>query len=111
LDTIENLLLRNIHGVSRERNFDRRAAAFAVTFSSNSLFSDPRGTHLGHPGLEDAVASLQSQFSDYSFSQIDNIDVLADCGRVTWAFGPPEEPWQITGLDIVIVKEVRISAL
>ena len=110
-DNIENLLVRNLHDVFGERDPARRAAAIEATFDRNCLFSDPRGRHVGHRGLEDAVVALQAQFPDHVFSQIGSVDALQDSGRLAWAFGPPHEPRRITGLDVAVVNAGRISAL
>lgn len=110
-DSIENLLLRNLHGVFGERDPARRKTAIEAIFDRDCLFSDPHGRHVGHRALEAAAAALQAQFPDYIFSQIGKPDAIADSERLAWAFGPPQEPHRITGLDVVIVNAGRISAL
>ena len=111
LDSIENLLVRNLHEVFGERDPVRRTTAIETIFDRDCLFSDPNGRHVGHRGVEDAVVALQAQFPDHVFSQIGGVDALTDSGRLAWAFGPPHEPRRITGLDVVVVNEGRISAL
>jgi hypothetical protein len=110
-ESIENLLVRNLHGVFGERDPARRTNAIGATFDRDCIFSDPRGRHVGHRGLENAVVTLQAQFPDYVFSQIGSVDALQDSGRLAWAFGPPNEPRRITGLDVAVVNAGRISAL
>ena len=110
-DSIENLLVRNLHEVFGERDPTRRTTAIEAIFDRDCVFSDPHGRHVGHRGLEDAVVALQAQFPDYVFSQIGSVDVLQDSGRLAWAFGPPHEPCRITGLDVAVVNAGRISAL
>src|SRR5580693_627908 len=110
-DSIENLMVRNLHEVFAQPDSTRRAAAIKVLFEPDCIFSDPRGRHLGHRGLDAAVVSLQAQFPDYHFSQIGSVDALRDSGRLAWAFGPSHEPRRITGLDVAVVNTRRISAL
>jgi SnoaL-like domain len=110
-DIIESLLIRNLHGVFGERDPARRRAAVEAIFDRDCVFSDPRGRHVGHRELEDAVVALQAQFPDHLFTQIGSVDALQDSGRLAWAFGPPNEPRQITGLDVAVVNVGRISAL
>jgi hypothetical protein len=110
-ESIGNLLVRNLHGVFGERDPMRRTTAIGGIFARDCIFSDPRGRHVGHSGLEDAVVALQTQFPDHIFSQIGSVDALQDSGRLTWAFGPPHEPRRITGLDLAVVNAGRISAL
>jgi hypothetical protein len=110
-DNIENLLVRNLHEVFGERDPARRLTAIEAIFDRDCLFSDPRGRHVGHRALEEAVVALQAQFPDHVFSQIGGVDALQDSGRLAWAFGPPHEPRRITGLDVAVVNAGRISAL
>jgi hypothetical protein len=111
LDSIETLMVRNLHGVFGERDPARRTTAIEEIFDRDCVFSDPHGRHVGRRALEDAVVALQAQFPDHVFSQIGGVDALQDSGRLAWAFGPPREPRRITGLDVAVVKEGRISAL
>ena len=110
-DNIENLLVTNLHEVFGERDTARRATAIEAIFDRDCLFSDPGGRHVGHRELEDAVVALQAQFPDHVFTQIGSVDALQDSGRLAWAFGPPNEPRRITGLDVAVVNAGRISAL
>jgi hypothetical protein len=109
LDSIENLLVRNLHEVFGERDPVRRTTAIEAIFNRDCLFSDPPGRHVGHRGVEDAVVALQARFPDDVFSQIGSVDALQDSGRLAWAFGPPHEPRRITGLDVAVVNAGRIS--
>jgi hypothetical protein len=110
-ESIENLLVRNLHEVFGERDPERRMAAIEAIFDRDCLFSDPRGRHVGYRGLEDAVVALQEQFADHNFSMIGSVDALRDSGRLAWAFGPSHDPHRITGLDVAVVNAGRITAL
>ena len=46
-DSIENLLIRNLHEVFGERDPARRATAIEAIFDRDQVFSDPRGQHVG----------------------------------------------------------------
>ena len=90
-DSIENLLVRNLHEVFGERDPARRATAIEAIFDRDCLFFDPRG-----PACR---ASNHRR------------DALQDSGRLDLAFGPPHQPRQITGLDVAVVNAGRISAV
>jgi SnoaL-like domain len=107
-DSIETLLVRNLHDVFGERDPVRRRTTIEAIFDRDCLFSDPRGRHVGQ---EDAVVALQAQFPDHVFTKIGSVDAPQDSGRLAWAFGPPNEPRRITGLDVAVVNAGRISAL
>ena len=110
-DSIENLLVRNLHEVFGERDPARRATAIEAIFDRDCLFSDPRGENVVHRALDDADVTLQAQFPDHVFSQIDSVDALQDSGRLAWASGPPHQTRQITRLDVAVVNAGRISGV
>jgi hypothetical protein len=110
-NSIESLLIRNLYEVFGERDPVRRTAAIEAIFNRDCVFSDPRGRHVGYRALEDAVVALQAEFPDHVFSQISGVEPLEDGGPLAWAFGPPDEPLRITGLDVAVVNWGRISAL
>jgi hypothetical protein len=109
--TIETLLTRNLHEVFGERDPGKRAIAIKALYAPDSVFSDPHGHHIGHRALEDAVTALHAKLPGHVFTEINGPDVLQDSGRLAWAFGPPEDPRRITGLDVIVVKDGRIAAL
>jgi hypothetical protein len=111
LDSIETLLVRNLHEVFGERDPKRRMTTIEAIFDRDCVFCDPRGRNVGYRELQDAIVALQAEFPDYVFTQIGAVDALHDCGRLAWAFGPPNAPRRITGLDVAIVNAGRISAL
>jgi len=110
-DTISELLVDNLFAVFGERDEAQRKAAIARLFATDCSFSDPRGTHVGHQALNASVAELQAEFPDHVFTQIGSVDVIGDCGKLAWGFGSLREPLQITGLDVAIVRDDRITAL
>ncbi len=109
--TIETLLTRNLHDVFGEPDPARRAAAIRALYTPDSVFSDPHGRYVGHHALEEAVTALHAKLPGHVFTVISGPDVLRDSGRLAWAFGPPDDPRRVTGLDVVVVKDDRIAAL
>ncbi|WP_165184377.1 nuclear transport factor 2 family protein [Caulobacter soli] len=109
--TIETLLTRNLHEVFGEPDPAKRAIAIQALYAPDSVFSDPHGHYVGHRVLEEAVAALHAKLPGHVFTVISGPDVLRDSGRLAWAFGPPEDPRRVTGLDVAVVKDGRIAAL
>jgi hypothetical protein len=109
-NSIETVLARNLHEDFGERDPARRTTAIKAIFNRDCLFCDPRGRHVGHRALDEAVVALQAQFPDHVFSQIGSVDALQDSGRLAWAFGPLHEPHRVTGLDLAVVNARRIAA-
>jgi hypothetical protein len=109
--TIETLLQRNLHEVFGERDPARRAVAIEALFTPDCVFSDPHGHYVGRAALDDAVSALHERFPDHAFSEIGAPEALRDSGRLAWSFGPPDDPQQVTGLDVIVVNAGRIAAL
>ena len=65
--SIENLLVRNLYEVFGERDSARRRTAIEAIFDRVCLFSDPRGRHVGHRGLEDAAVAPRRSSRTMSF--------------------------------------------
>jgi hypothetical protein len=109
--TIATLLKRNLHEVFGEKNERQRRTVIAELFIPGCIFSDPRGRVLGHEALNHAVAALQTEFPDYIFTELDDAQLLQDAGRLAWGFGPTGKSPQVTGSDVIVVGEERITAL
>jgi len=110
-EIIESLLKRNLHDVYGERDAEKRRASIADIWTPDAVFIDPDGRHLGQTALDEAVAGLQGRFPDYIFSELAPLQAFHGVGRLPWAFGPPSEPTKITGLDVGVVTEGRLSTL
>jgi hypothetical protein len=67
LDSIGDLLVRNLHEVFGERDPIRRTTAIEAIFDRDCLFSDPRDRHVGHRGQEDAVVAPRRSSRTMSF--------------------------------------------
>jgi hypothetical protein len=108
---IETLLRRNLLDVFDQRDAARRRAAISELFFEDSIFSDPHARHVGYDAIDGAVAALHQLLPGYTFKEFGTPQALQDSGRLAWAFGPPEDPERITGLDIIVVRGDRIAAL
>ena len=109
--TIETLLKRNLLDVFGEHDPSKRRAAIEELFVEDVVFSDPHQRHVGRDALDGAVAALHKLLPGYVFNEIGAAQTLTDSGRLAWSFGPAEDPQRITGLDVIVVRGNRISAL
>ena len=73
-DSIENLLVRNLHEVFGERDPARRATAIEAIFDRDCLFSDPRGQHVGHRALDDAIVTSRHSSRTTCFRPTGRLD-------------------------------------
>ena len=109
--SIEYLLKQNLHTVFGERNRDKRRATIATIWKEDGVFIDPDGPHVGHKAIDEAVELLLHRFPNFVFSEVGAIDAFHGIGRLAWGFGPPGMPPKVTGLDVVVVTDGRLSAL
>jgi hypothetical protein len=110
-DTIPDLLIRNLFEVFGEPDAERRREAIATLWADDGVFADPHGRHVGHAALNEAVSQLHARFPGFIFTAIGTPQAFHGVGRQAWGHGLVGEPPQVTGLDVVIVQENRISAL
>jgi hypothetical protein len=107
----ESLLKRNLYTVFNERDAEKRRAAIANIWTADGVFIDLDGPHHGQAELDETAASLHDQFPGYLFTLLGPIQAFHGVGRFSWAFGPPSEPMNITGMDVGVVTGGRMSAL
>lgn len=110
-EAIALLLRALVLDVFDEQDPARRAEAIGRIFAEDVHFVDPGGAHDGIDRIEPAVIALQARLQGYRFRLTSEPQVSADAGRVTWAFGPPAEPAKVTGVDVVLVRNGRVSVL
>ncbi len=89
---IEGLLKRNLFDVFGQHDRSKRRIAIDELFAEDVVFSDPHQRHVGRDALDAA-------------------QTLTDSGRLAWSFGPADDPKRITGLDVIVVRGDRITAL
>lgn len=109
--TIETLLTRNLFDVFGERDASKRRAAIAAIWAKDGIFIDPQGRFVGHDGVNQAIERLHEMFPDFVFTAIGPPQAFHDIGRQAWGFGQLNMPPQVTGLDVVNVRDGRIVAL
>jgi len=110
-DTIARLLRSLVLEVFDERDATRRADAIPSVFATDAEFIDSTGTRRGQADIDAAVVKIHARFPGYRFRLTSEPQTVPNGGRVTWAFGPPEEAPRVTGMDIAVVKDGRVALL
>jgi hypothetical protein len=105
------LLKKNLYEVFGERDPARRQAAIAAIWKEDGIFVDPSGAYVGQVALNDVVARLLEQFPEFVFTELGTAETFHGIGRLAWGFGLPNEAPKVTGLDVVVVRDGRLSAL
>ena len=109
--SIEDLLTRNIAAVFNERDAGRRREAIEAIYAPDATMKDPEGANVGWDGIAAAVARIQPDAPELSFSVISGPEAIDDLGRVGWALGAPGAAPVVRGTDIAIVRDGRIVKL
>ncbi len=109
--TVESLLKRCLHDVFGERDPVRRRRVIAEIWAEDAMFMDHSGTARGHDEINATVTALQARLPEHVFAEFGRADVLNDGGRLAWTYARPDQPEPIRGVDIIVVKQGRISTM
>lgn len=110
-DAIETLMHRKLTEVFGERDETRRRRTIGEIMAEDVVFSDHDGRRVGHEAMNAAVAALHRRFPDFVFAEQTPPQSLVDAGRLRWGFGPPGAPARVTGMDVVTVRDGKVTAL
>ena len=110
-DAIRTLLRALVLDVFDEHDAERRAGAIERVFAEDADFIDQTGPHRGRADIEAAVVNLHARLAGYRFRLTSEPQAVPGGGRITWAFGPPEDPSRVTGMDIIVVRDGQVALL
>jgi hypothetical protein len=105
------LIRENLLRVFGERDAEKRRQAMDEIWAQDGIFIDPNGPHAGRAAIDHAIAELHNKVPDFVFAEIGPTEVFHRIGRLAWGFGTPGAPPAVTGLDVVITANGRITAL
>lgn len=109
---VGEILQRNLVEVFGERDDGRRRAAIAAIYHEDVLFQDPEALVHGRDAVDAKVAALLSDApADFVFHATGLPRVSGDLGLLSWAFGPEGGAPVVTGTDIALVDDGRITRL
>ena len=108
---IETLLLRNLQEVFGEGDPERRRSAIEELYTEDCVVNLAVGQYHGHDALDRICGELRASHPSYVYTPHNAPIVVQDGGRVDWGSGPAGEPPGYTGIDIIITRDDKISAL
>ncbi len=108
---IETLLLRNLQEVFGEGDPERRRSAIEELYTEDCVVNLAVGQYHGHDALDRICGELRASHPSYVYTPHNAPIVVQDGGRVDWGSGPAGEPPRYTGIDIIITRDDKISAL
>jgi hypothetical protein len=101
----------NLLEVFNARDADIRRAAIDELWDKDGVFIDPGGVHEGVEKINAIVQLLFTQFEDYVFSVRGPGQSMHGVGRLPWSYGPADDPQRLTGTDVGVTKDGKLTAL
>ena len=72
---------------------------------------NPGGVHEGVEKINAIAELLFTQFEGYVFSARGPGQSMHGVGRLPWSYGPPDDPQRMTGTDVGVMKDGKLTAL
>ena len=110
-ELIVELLHRNLQEVFGEGNAVRRRAAIDAFYTDDCVLYVPPGAFLGRDALDKFAGDLRVTHPHFVYTPHGEAQALHNAGILAWGSGPRGEAPDYTGLDLIIVRDGRISAL
>jgi hypothetical protein len=110
-EIIETFLLRNLQEVFGEGDPTRRRAAITELYTEDCVVLLPIGRYVGRDALDRVAGELRAGHPNFVYTPHRAPQVVQTAGRIPWGSGPPGEPPNYTGLDVIVVRDGKISAL
>jgi SnoaL-like domain len=102
--------MNSLLGMWTQSDRTLRRTALLELFRPDARFHDADGEFVGYEALEGFSDSLQSRFPGARFT-LTAATAVGNAIRASWAFGPPERPDAVTGMDFVILDGDKIRRL
>jgi hypothetical protein len=99
------------HPRGNARDADSRRAAIDELWDKDGVFIDPGGVHEGVEKINAIIELLFTQFEGCVFSVRGPGQSMYDVGRLPWSYGPPDDPQRLTGTDVGVTKDGKLTAL
>jgi len=90
---------------------DDRDRAISDLYTSDVVVAEPETTYSGHAGMAEAIAGIQAAIPGAQITRSGPIQSAQELTTYSWALGPAGGPVIVTGRDVLIIREGKISAL
>ena len=108
--TASELLAANLHGVFNERDAAKRRAAAVAAYTEDVRFTDPEDTVVGPDAVVAKAASLLDGAPGFVFADAGPVYAVGEeHAALPWTFGPREGVPVARGLDVITIRDGRIS--
>lgn len=86
-----------------------REKAFARTYTSDFFVADYDGLNEGAERVNAAISKVQSQHPGFIFTPTP-VEWNHGIARVTWGYGPKDNPYLVRGEDVFTVSDGKLSS-
>lgn len=86
-----------------------REKAFTAVYSSDFFVADYDGLNEGADRVNAAISKVQSQHPGFIFTPAP-VEWNHGIARVTWGYGPKDNPYLVRGEDVFTISEGRLTS-
>lgn len=102
--------LMDLHfAIWNEPDAQRRSALFAQVYTEDFAVADYQARAVGHAAVDQLLQRVQDQHPGFVFTPAP-VSWNHGLGRVTWTFGPAEQPGLIHGEDIFTIRDGKLAS-
>ncbi|WP_305782533.1 nuclear transport factor 2 family protein [Symbioplanes lichenis] len=110
-DPLTDLAYANLLGVFNERDDAARAKAAEQTYAEDVVFHDPDSTVTGRAAVDAKAKALLESSPGFAFRPAGPVRISHDLVMLPWQFGPEGADPVVSGLDVSLVADGRITVL
>src|SRR5689334_1241798 len=110
-DPVVDLMHANLLEVFAERDPERRWAAIERTYTDDVVFLDPDEVVQGRPALTEKAQRILDDAPGLVFAPAGPVHANHDLAYQAWTFGPDGAAPVVTGTDVALVRDGRISRI
>lgn len=111
VDRTELLLKQHLYTVFGERDVAKRRAAIEVIWNKDGVLICSFGAFSGFSSIDTVIQNIQEQLPHFVCSELAAPECFHGIGRLAWGYGLPNQQPQVTGLNVAVVSNNRLSAL
>jgi ketosteroid isomerase-like protein len=110
-ERILDLLTRNLQEVFGEGDAVRRRAAIDDFYADDCVVYSPDGAFTGRDAVDTFAGDLRAMHPHFVYTHRGEPQVVGNAGILAWGSGPKGEEPDYTGLDVIQVRDGKITAL
>lgn len=104
-------LIEQHQHIWNEKDEVKRIALMQHTYSPDIEMTDAHFTACGYEKISGFIKQLQDRNPYEQFSPLRPIDAHSNIARLFWQSGTKEHPAAVTGMDVFVIENERISKL